>query len=312
MPTFEVAAFYKFVSLADFTELQNPLQALLKQQQVFGNILLASEGINGTIAGSQNGIENFFSELKGDPRFADVEIKRSSADAMPFLRQNVKLKKEIVTLGVPGTDPNTRVGEYVSPTQWNALIEDPTVLVVDTRNQYEVELGTFKNAVSPETESFRDFPYYVQQQLDPTQHKKIAMFCTGGIRCEKASAYMLNQGFDEVYHLKGGILKYLEETPADNNLWQGECFVFDDRVAVDANLQPGSYQQCRACRKPLSSADRESDKYAEGISCPNCFGTQTPAQRQRAAERQKQFELAEQRREKHLGVSSKSSQKAKK
>lgn len=266
-----VVTFYKFVSLPDFADLQPPLLEFCQQQQIRGTILLALEGINGTIAGTEQAIAAVLAYLKADPRLTDLEWKQSVADSFPFDRLKVRLKKEIVTLGLPEVDPNQQVGTYISPTDWNSLISDPEVTLVDTRNDYEVEIGTFRGAQNPQTDSFRQFPDYVKTHLDPQQHRKVALFCTGGIRCEKASSYMLAQGFQEVYHLKGGILKYLEEVPPEASLWQGECFVFDQRVAVKHGLEPGSYEMCRACGHPISVADQASPQYQPGISCPYCF-----------------------------------------
>lgn len=266
-----VVTFYKFVSLPDFAEVQLPLLAFCQQQQIRGTILLALEGINGTIAGTDQAIAAVLSYLQADPRLTDLEWKQSVADSFPFDRLKVRLKKEIVTLGLPEVDPNQQVGTYVSPTDWNSLISDPEVTLVDTRNDYEVAIGTFEGAQNPQTDAFRQFPDYVKTHLDPQQHRKVALFCTGGIRCEKASSYMLAQGFQEVYHLKGGILKYLEEVPPEDSLWQGECFVFDQRVAVRHGLEPGSYDMCRACGHPISEADQAAPQYQPGISCPHCF-----------------------------------------
>ncbi|KZX83117.1 hypothetical protein A3717_34925, partial [Alcanivorax sp. HI0013] len=210
----------------------------------------------------------------------------------PFLRTKVKLKKEIVTMGVEGIDPNRTVGTYLSPQEWNAVISDPETLLIDTRNDYEVEVGTFKGAINPETRTFREFPEYVKETLDPARHKKVAMFCTGGIRCEKSTAYLKEQGFEEVYHLKGGILKYLEEMPKEESLWEGECFVFDERVTVDHDLNPGEFDQCHACRRPISEEEKASEKFQLGVSCPKCFDESSPEQKARFAERQKQIELA--------------------
>lgn len=280
-----VATFYKFVGLDDRAELQNALLKYCNEQGIRGTILLAAEGVNGTIAGSRPAIDNVLAYLRSDPRLADLEHKESCAEAMPFERLKVRLKKEIVTLGLPEVNPNQQVGTYVEPKDWNALIADPDVILIDTRNHYEVEIGTFQGAQNPETRSFRQFPDYVQQQLDPSKHKKVAMFCTGGIRCEKASAFMLSQGFQEVYHLKGGILKYLEEVPAEQSLWQGECFVFDQRVAVQHGLEQGSHEICLSCGYPVSDADKASPQYEKGISCPHCFATLTAEKRRRREDR---------------------------
>lgn len=297
-----VAALYKFVQLPDYIELREPLHAYMVDQGIKGTLLLAEEGINGTIAGSREAIDNLITWLIRDKRFVDLSYKESTVTEMPFYRTKVKLKKEIVTMGVPGTDPTELNGQRVDPEDWNELISDPDVLLIDTRNEYEIGIGTFKNAISPETETFREFPDFVKQNLDPEKHKKIAMFCTGGIRCEKSTNYLLNQGFDQVFHLNGGVLKYLEEVPPEESLWEGECFVFDGRVSVDHNLEEGMYEQCFACRRPLSEEHRQSEKYQEGISCPFCYDNMDENRRQRFMERQKQIELAKSRNEEHLGV----------
>lgn len=296
-----VCALYKFVTLENHQDLRQPLLDMMLAQQIRGSLLLAREGINGTVAGSQAAIDALLAWLATQPGLDRIVCKFSFDDAMPFDRTKVKLKKEIVTMGVEGIDPRQVVGTYVKPQDWNALISDPDVLLVDTRNDYEVELGTFKNALNPQTETFREFPQYVAEHLDPGKHKKVAMFCTGGIRCEKSTAYLKQQGFEEVYHLEGGILKYLEEVPAEQSLWQGECYVFDNRVTVDHQLQKGQYELCTACSFPVSPADRLSPHYQRGISCPRCYGQRTPEQQQRFVERQKQIELAERRGERHVG-----------
>ncbi|MEB3178706.1 MAG: rhodanese-related sulfurtransferase [Nostocaceae cyanobacterium] len=287
-----ITTFYKFVKLPDFTEKQQSLQSYCKTQNIKGTILLAPEGINGTIAGSRNSINAVLSFLRSDPRLADLEHKESYSDALPFERMKVKLKKEIVTIGVSEVDPNEQVGTYVTPQEWNDIISDPEVVVIDTRNDYEVCIGTFQRAQNPQTQSFREFPEYVHENLDPKKHKKVAMFCTGGIRCEKASSFMLSQGFDEVYHLKGGILKYLEEVPPEDSLWEGECFVFDERIAVGHGLEAGSHDMCRSCGHPISDADKLSPHYEEGISCQYCFDNLTEEKKTRMAEKQHQLELA--------------------
>jgi len=248
-----------------------------------GSVLLASEGINGTIAGTREATDAFFGWLRSDGRLSDIEVKESFTSGMPFLRMKVRLKKEIVTFRQP-VDPTTRVGTYIEPQDWNQVIADPDVLVIDTRNHEEVALGSFANAVDPNTESFTEFADYVAT-LEPTDHPKVAMFCTGGIRCEKASAYMLDQGFTEVMHLKGGILKYLEDVDPAESLWQGECFVFDERVTVDHQLEPGDYTLCRGCRKPLAHMDRQGSAYEEGVSCSACFAELTPGRAARLRER---------------------------
>lgn len=297
-----VCALYKFVTLENYRALRQPLHAVMDANQLRGTILLAGEGVNGTIAGSRTAIDTVLAWLRADPRLADIDHKESLTDKPPFNRTKVKLKKEIVTMGVEGIDPKRVVGTYVSPKDWNQLIADPDVLLVDTRNDYEVQVGTFKQAVNPKTESFREFPSYVKDHLDPGQHKKIAMFCTGGIRCEKSTAYLKEQGFEEVYHLQGGILKYLEEVPAEESLWLGECFVFDDRVTVNHQLEKGAYDQCNACRLPITEADKAGPHYEKGVSCPHCYDKITPDQKIRFMEREKQMQLAKQRGEAHMGA----------
>lgn len=286
--TLVVATLYKFVRLPDFAAKQQPLLLYCQSQGIRGTLLLAEEGINGTIAGSRAAIDAVLSFLRADPRLADLEHKESLADVQPFDRLKVRLKSEIVTLGVPEADPNTQVGMYVSPQDWNALIADPNVTVIDTRNNYEVSIGSFQGAQNPATRSFRQFPEYVRTHLDPTQHRKVALFCTGGIRCEKASAFMLAQGFEEVYHLKGGILKYLKEVSSDESLWEGECFVFDQRVAVQHGLEQGTYDMCRSCGYPISDKDKVSPGYEDGIACPYCVGSLTEEKRSRQSARKQQ------------------------
>jgi UPF0176 protein len=296
-----VCAMYKFVRLENYQELRQPLQKTMEDNQVKGTLLLAEEGINGTVAGSREGIDAVLAWLQQDPRLAGISHKESFDDSMPFYRTKVKLKKEIVTMGVEGIDPLQVVGTYVKPKDWNELISDPDVVLVDTRNDYEIQIGTFKGAVNPKTETFREFPEYVAKNLDPAKNKKVAMFCTGGIRCEKSTAYMKEQGFEEVYHLEGGILKYLEEVPQEETMWEGDCFVFDNRVAVDHSLEKGKYDQCHACRMPITQEEMQSEHYVMGISCPHCVDKVTDEQRARFAERQKQIELAKQRGEEHIG-----------
>lgn len=302
MGAFVVAALYKFVSLPDYQARREPLLQVCLDAGVKGTLLLAKEGINGTIAGSREGIDRVLGFLRADPALADVTHKESYDEAQPFYRMKVKLKKEIVTMGVADIDPNDVVGQYVKPADWNALISDPEVLLLDTRNDYEVKIGTFQGAVNPDTQSFREFPDYVRRHYDPSKHRKVAMFCTGGIRCEKASSFMRKEGFAEVYHLEGGILKYLEEVSADASLWQGECFVFDNRVSVGHGLAPGSYALCHGCREPISPADKLSPLFEEGVSCPACHAVLTDDQRQRFRDRQKQVELARQRNVAHVGA----------
>ncbi len=313
MPRFLTAALYKFVALPDFADLKPPLQAVCDANEVKGTLLLASEGINGTIAGAQEGVQVVLDHLKSDPRLADLAHKVAWADEPPFLRMKVRLKKEIVTLGVPGVSPTLMAGTYVKPADWNALISDPSVLVVDTRNDYEVQIGSFQGAIDPNLKTFADLPAWVAQQelaggvlasslAKNAKKTKIAMFCTGGIRCEKSTALMRMQGYDEVYHLEGGILKYLETVPPEESLWSGECFVFDERVSVGHGLQPGSLALCRSCRHPVGAAEQASPFYELGISCPNCFDAKTPAQKKGFAERQRQVELARARGTAHVGA----------
>ncbi|MGM3305510.1 oxygen-dependent tRNA uridine(34) hydroxylase TrhO [Anabaena sp. WFMT] len=286
-----VAALYKFVSLPDVAEMQTILLSCCQEQGIKGTILLAQEGINGTIAGSRQAIDAVLAFLRTDPRLADLEHKESYTDTPPFEKMKVRLKREIVTLGIPEVDPNEKVGTYISPQQWNDLISDPEVTVIDTRNDYEVKIGTFKRAENPQTQIFREFPEYVSKQLDPSKHKKVALFCTGGIRCEKASSYLLSRGFAEVYHLKGGILKYLEEIPNEESLWEGECFVFDDRIAVRQGLEEGTYELCFCCGHPIAENDKTSPKYEEGISCPYCFDNMTAEKRRRQQQKWKHYKL---------------------
>lgn len=296
-----VCALYKFVSLDNFRALQAPLRRVMLDHHVRGTLLLADEGINGTVAASRQGIDALLNWLGQDSRLADADCKESYTDILPFKRARVKIKKEIVTLGVPGIDPRHTVGTYLNPAEWNRLLSDPDVLLVDTRNDYEYRVGSFRNAVNPQTISFREFPHYVHKHLDPEKHRKIAMFCTGGIRCEKSTAYMKTQGFDEVYHLKGGILKYLEQIPEQDSLWEGECFVFDERVTVNHRLEKGSYDQCNACRMPITRADKASASFQQGVSCPHCHDKLTASQKLRFRERQRQMELARERGQAHMG-----------
>ncbi len=296
-----VCALYKFITLEDYQALRIPLHNEMEKLDIRGTLLLANEGINGTIAGTEQSINALLAWLKADPRLGEIDYKLSFTDTMPFNRTKVKLKKEIVTMGIEGIDPKQVVGTYVDPLDWNALISDPTVTLIDTRNDYEFTVGTFKNAINPNTESFREFPSYIKQNLNPEQHKKVAMFCTGGIRCEKSTAYLKEQGFEQVYHLKGGILKYLEVVPEAETLWQGECFVFDDRVTVNHQLEKGQYDQCNACRLPITEADKTSLQYEQGVSCPHCYDKVTAEQKIRFMEREKQVALAKQRGETHIG-----------
>jgi len=294
------AAMYKFVEINDYEALREPLYQAMLNNDVKGTLLLAREGINGTICGTREGIDKVLAHLKSDPRFADLEHKESPSDTQAFYRTKVKLKKEIVTMGVDWVDPKNIVGTYVEAKDWNQLIQDPEVLLIDTRNEYEYAVGTFAGAVNPKTESFREFPQYVKEHLDPQQHKKVAMFCTGGIRCEKSTAYLKEQGFEEVYHLKGGILKYLEEVPEEQSTWNGDCFVFDQRVTVRHGLEQGEYDQCYACRMPITEAEKQSEHYQKGVSCPHCYAKTSAEQKARYAEREKQIQLAKKRGEQHI------------
>ena len=297
-----ITALYKFVTLDDYQSIREPLQTFCQEQGVKGTLLLANEGINGTVAGTRSAMDALLDYLKSDERLADVEYKESFAEENPFYRMKVKLKREIVTLGVEGIDPNLTVGTYVKPQDWNALISDPDVVLVDTRNDYEVGIGTFRGAIDPKTTTFREFPEYVHNNFDPKKNKKVAMFCTGGIRCEKASAYMLQEGYEEVYHLQGGILKYLEDVPEAESMWQGECFVFDNRVSVNHRLEQGHYDMCHACRRPISEQDKQSPDYLSGVSCHHCIGEKSEADRERFAQRQQQIELANEQGQHHIGL----------
>lgn len=296
-----VCALYKFVTLDDYRELRDPLLAEMTRLEVKGTILLAHEGLNGTIAGTRAGIDGVLAWLNADPRIAGIVYKETFENSNPFYRTKVKLKKEIVTMGVDGIDPKHIVGTYVKPQDWNALISRDDVVLIDTRNDYEYEVGTFKGAVNPNTNTFRELPQFVAENLDPAQHKKVAMFCTGGIRCEKSTAYLKEQGFEEVYHLEGGILKYLEDVPEDDTMWEGECFVFDNRVTVNHQLEKGQYDACHACRRPISDADKQRPEYEQGVSCHQCVGEYTEKQRHRFRERERQIQLAKQRGEVHIG-----------
>lgn len=296
-----IAALYKFTHFPDFAAHQEGIKKTMEQQGVKGTLLIAHEGINGTIAGSKTGIDHVLDYLKKIEAIGNFVYKLSYAEAMPFYRTKVKLKKEIVTMGVEDIDPLTCVGQYVKPEDWNALIADPEVLLVDTRNDYEVQIGSFKNAINPETATFREFPEYIKNNFDKNKHKKVAMFCTGGIRCEKSTAYMKQQGFEAVYHLEGGILKYLEEIPQDESMWEGECFVFDNRVSVNHDLQVGQYDQCYACRMPITEADKRSEHYVKGESCHHCFDTKSHEQKQRYHTRQEQMQYAKAKGIQHIG-----------
>lgn len=298
-----VAALYKFVEIDDLLSLQSDLHEICEKNNIMGTILIANEGINGTISGKTNEINQTISLLKSDKRFTNIEIKYSSTDKQPFHRMKVRLKKEIVTIGLPKINPNKKVGTYVKPDDWNDLISDPNVVVIDTRNKYETKIGSFQNALDPETSSFREFPNWVKKfkSYKENANKKIAMFCTGGIRCEKASSLMKEEGFEDVYHLQGGILKYLETIDKENSLWNGECFVFDQRVCLTDELEVGSYKMCFACRMPITHEEMQNEKYIEGISCIYCYDKTTKEKKERFGSRQKQILLAKERGEKHLG-----------
>ncbi|MFH1793543.1 MAG: rhodanese-related sulfurtransferase [Pseudomonadota bacterium] len=297
---FRVAALYRFLRIAEPAALRADLAPFCCGQGIKGTLLIAPEGINGTVAGSDGAIEALVERL-GTHGLTDLEIKFSRASSMPFHRLKVRLKAEIVTMGRPGIDPLLSVGTYVDPSDWNALIANPDTIVIDTRNDYEVAIGTFRGAVDPATKSFREFPGWAEANRDMLEGRKVAMFCTGGIRCEKATAFVRSLGLEDVYHLKGGILKYLEEVPASGSLWEGECFVFDERVSVGHGLEEGEAELCRACRMPLTAADRASPLYEPGISCPHCHDARSEEDRARYAERQRQVELAERRGEEHIG-----------
>ena len=303
--TIQIAALYKFFRFPDYAERRQDLARTLCGLGIKGSLLLAEEGVNGTLAGSPDAIGKALATLRALPGAETLEAKFSEADEMPFLRLKVRLKREIVTMGVPGTDPNDLVGTYVKPQDWDALISDPDTVLIDTRNDYEVAIGTFEGAIDPQTETFREFPAWFRQfreKLEAEGRKpKIAMFCTGGIRCEKATSFVKAEGIDDVFHLEGGILKYLETVPQEGSLWRGECFVFDERVSVCPDLSPGSHVLCHACGHPVSEAQRADAAYVEGVSCPHCIDKMTDAQRARFAERQRQIELARARGQAHVG-----------
>lgn len=296
-----IAALYRFVRLDDFEAMRGPLLNFMLESQIRGTLLLAGEGINGTVAGSPGAVDELLDYLRRDARLRDLDCKLSYAEEMPFYRSRVKLKREIVTMGVEDINPDN-AGTYVEASDWNRLISDPGVTVIDTRNEYETGIGSFENAIKPETGSFREFPAFVRENLDPGRHRRIAMYCTGGIRCEKSTAYLRQQGFDEVYHLRGGILEYLAQVPESESLWHGECFVFDNRVSVGQALEKGSYDQCHACRRPVSEADKMSELYQPGVSCPACYGSKSETARAGFREREKQVRLARERGESHLGA----------
>ena len=295
-----VATFYKFTKIEDLAALQKTIEACCIENDVRGIVLLASEGINSTISGPRNGVLAVLEFLRKDPRFDGLTWKESIAKKQPFRKLRVRLKKEIVTMGVPGIDPERLVGTYIKPEDWNDLISDPDVIVVDTRNDYEVEIGTFKDAVNPDITSFGELPEWIKNNIDIQTQPRVAMFCTGGIRCEKSTALLKEAGVKDVFHLEGGILKYLELIPEDRSLWDGQCFVFDERVSVGHGLEVGEYELCRGCRYPICEDDKSSSLFREGISCPRCHDQTTDQQKARFAERQKQIELARQRDDRHI------------
>ena len=301
---------HKIIALYQFCEITNPkkLQMILKKElknlQILGTIIIGHEGINGTVSGSETNINKALKFLKSDSRFSDLDIKASFSNKAPFLRLKVKIKKEIVTMGIDDIKPTTQAGKYVSYDQWDSLLNDEDTILIDTRNDYEYSIGTFKNSINPKTSNFKEFPNWVKKQKFTEEVKKsknIAMFCTGGIRCEKASSYMKNEGFKNVYHLKGGILKYLENTDIENSLWQGECFVFDDRVSVKQDLTQGDYDLCHGCRMPITEQEKLSNNYVKGVSCSHCVTVKSSEQVQRYKSRQKQINLAKAKNKSHLG-----------
>ncbi len=301
-PVIRIAALYRFARFDDPAAVQAHLEAVARDAGIRGTLLVAGEGVNGTIAGEPEAIDAVLAAIRALPGCADLKPKFAEADAVPFHRLKVRLKAEIVTMGVPDIDPLDDVGTYVAPADWNALVDDPDTVVIDTRNAYEVAVGSFAGAVDPATDSFRDFPSWVEAHRDDLAGKRVAMFCTGGIRCEKATAYLKREGAGDVFHLDGGILRYLEEVPAEESRWTGECFVFDERVAVGHGLTPGTHGLCRACRMPVSEADRASRLYEEGVACPRCHADRTDEQRAGYAERHRQVELAAARGEAHVGA----------
>jgi UPF0176 protein len=299
----KVAAFYRFLDLDDPETFRDRLLARCQEAGLLGTILVAGEGVNGTLAGSEEAIVAVLDFIAASLSLeSPIDARWSDAGEAPFRRMRVKVKREIVTLGRPDILPQHGTGQHVPAAEWNALIDDPEVLVVDTRNHYEVEVGTFPRALDPGTDSFREFPQFAEALAKEHRDRPLAMFCTGGIRCEKATALMLELGFENVYHLEGGILKYLATVPEAENRWDGECFVFDTRVAVDRDLAEGGYVQCHACRRPLSTAELESPDYVEGVSCPQCIDETDADKRARLEERARQVRLARERGEEHVGA----------
>ena len=302
MKNIVVATFYHFTCFKDPEKLRKPLLAQLSKHDLKGTVLLAREGLNGTLAGSRVGIDAALVVLRALPNSMQLEHKESHAKSMPFYRLKVRLKKEIVTMGVPNVDPSVSVGTYVAPKDWNALISDPETLVIDARNEFEAEIGTFESAINPKTASFSDLPQWLEEHRTELENKKVAMFCTGGIRCEKATSYLKERGINHVFHLKGGILQYLEDIPAAESRWRGECFVFDYRVSVKHDLELGEYELCHACRWPVSATGRASSNFVAGVSCDHCIDLRTDKQRARYAARQAQVKLAEQHGKLHIGA----------
>ena len=300
-----ITSFYKFIRILDIEKLKFEIESICKKFDTKGTILIAPEGINGTIEGSKINIDKFINYLKTDIRFIDLDPKFLYSSKDSFHRMKVRLKKEIVTIGDTNVNPNKNIGKYIDPLNWNSALSDPDTIIIDTRNEYEVSIGSFKGSINPKTKSFREFPKWVELNLklkdNNYKDKKIAIFCTGGIRCEKATSYLVNQGFTDVSHLKGGILKYLENVPKKESLWEGECFVFDQRVSIAEELKPGSYLMCHGCRMPLKEKDTLLDTYKHGISCKYCHNTKSPERQKRYADRQKQIDLAVKRGEKHIG-----------
>ena len=298
-----VISFYKFVNWGGISKRKKKLENFFRKREILGTVILANEGINGTISGKDENIKEVVEFLKSDPHLEDLEPKYSYESRETFGRMKVKIKKEIVTMGINDINPSEITGKHINNKEWNELINDPNTLIIDTRNQYEYSIGTFKNAINPKTNSFRQFPKWIEENLEGLMidKKRVAMFCTGGIRCEKASTLMIKNGCEEVYQLDGGVIKYLEEMNESESLWDGECFVFDDRVSIKHGLVEGDFSLCHACRMPISEEDIESAEYIEGISCPNCFGIHSEEKKKRFEERQKQIKLAKERGEKHIG-----------
>ena len=299
-----VAALYKFSSISKPKELQDEIRSQLKELSIYGTILVGEEGLNGTIAGTHKKINEAVKYIKSIQGFSNVDIKFSQSQENPFVRLKVKLKKEIVTIGDESINPNHKVGDYIDPQDWNELISDKNTILIDTRNSYECSIGTFKNAINPNTVKFREFPEWIENQNfsdDEKDKKNFAMFCTGGIRCEKASSFMKERGFKNVNHLKGGILNYFDKIDASISLWEGECFVFDDRVSVKHDLSVGTYDMCHGCRMPITEKDKKNNKYIRGVACPTCFDNTSEEQKNRYMSRQKQVDLAKKRNHKHIG-----------